>query len=744
MNPAQEGRLAAIGAATAALLRHTDYHALRAEDVAAEVRLEPEAGRSARKGGRSAVWLYNEVRSRRTLVALAAFQAWQDFLESVGPAAALPGAPVGSLLEAQALVARALRLVAGFHRAEGTLVAQIRSGIGDIASSEKRRDVETTTPTWPEGPYGRVAAAGFAGRVSAFADFLLPVLSAATASVTYARDDQLAVSATLLSDLAFRALAEDTKGPVDRIADGLAAYWFERDLLRRAGSWVSDLLTAEQGLATATRRRGHERARAWANETLVWTMLNKGVLQERAARECAALVTQLRELTDWSRSRERAEHTDLRMLCDAAAHLGVLLMRYGDVDAAAEAVRLSEEVATQGIARFDPEEAESFQLRAEHNLGGLAGMSGRFVEARDRIAEVHQSRKRLWEKERGGSGETAAGPAWRRLSQTDDELTWATFSSGQVVVGVQRAERLVADRRTRLGGQNVQVASAQVRFGEALLAAGHPLEARHQVEEAHQLRGARLVDTGCSVQQDLVLLARIGLELGDAATAIRLLSDAPVTTPWFSDRVSFRIGFAARATLAVARATAEPGPEPVDELYALLDQLPSYPICRPEDPLRSGIRADLAAALLNRGEAEQARKVILDEPQLTTASGSDPAGLARSLLVLGRCADAERDDRTAADSYRRIVELAGGEHAALDLTHPTVLASRYDEAERCLARGDLAGAGKLLAMVTDRGPLEHGRPALGEGHPLLAAARSQAARLGVEWSGEPADDDQLW
>ncbi|HEV2934771.1 MAG TPA: hypothetical protein VGY96_16685, partial [Streptosporangiaceae bacterium] len=54
----QDERLAAVAAAAAAVLRHTPYHAVRAGDVAAAVRLPGETGRSA-------VWLYNEVRNRR-------------------------------------------------------------------------------------------------------------------------------------------------------------------------------------------------------------------------------------------------------------------------------------------------------------------------------------------------------------------------------------------------------------------------------------------------------------------------------------------------------------------------------------------------------------------------------------------------------------------------------------------------------------------------------------------------------
>ena len=68
----QDERLAAIAEAAATVLRRTPYHAVRAGDVAAAVRLPGERGRSA-------VWLYNEVHNRRVLVALAAAYAWRDF-----------------------------------------------------------------------------------------------------------------------------------------------------------------------------------------------------------------------------------------------------------------------------------------------------------------------------------------------------------------------------------------------------------------------------------------------------------------------------------------------------------------------------------------------------------------------------------------------------------------------------------------------------------------------------------------
>ena len=60
-----------------------------------------------------------------------------------------------------------------------------------------------------------------------------------------------------------------------------------------------------------------------------------------------------------------------------------------------------------------------------------------------------------------------------------------------------------------------------------------------------------------------------------------------------------------------------------------------------------------------------------------------------------------------------------------------ILTARYDEAERCAGVGDTRQAAKLLAPVLDRALLAHGRPALGEAHPLLTRARALAERLGI-------------
>jgi len=60
-----------------------------------------------------------------------------------------------------------------------------------------------------------------------------------------------------------------------------------------------------------------------------------------------------------------------------------------------------------------------------------------------------------------------------------------------------------------------------------------------------------------------------------------------------------------------------------------------------------------------------------------------------------------------------------------------ILTACCDEAERRIAVGDTGQAAKLLAPVLDRTLLAHGRPALGEAHPLLTRARTLAERLGI-------------
>ena len=346
--PAQDDRLAAIAAAAAAVLRQTPYHVVRAGDVAATVRLPGQTGRSA-------VWLYNEVHSRRVLVALAAAHAWREFTRQANWSVS---ARVGSVTAARAAAVGALGVIISFHRTEQSLMTQVGYGIGDISTAEKRKltaGTALTPPSWPDSRWGRVAAAAWHGRCDVFTDFLRPVLKACAESVTYLPEPSVGESASRLSDVAFRTCLADTDGPADLLARGLAALWFERDLARVAGPLPRDLESAETALAAVARRRTDPRAEANACAVVVRVMLEAGTLHRRGIAEAQRTVALWQSLTaDLDGTVAPAPATasdatahDLQRLSDAASHLGLTAVRYGDRRTAADAWRLSRLIAVK-------------------------------------------------------------------------------------------------------------------------------------------------------------------------------------------------------------------------------------------------------------------------------------------------------------------------------------------------------------------------------------------------------------
>jgi hypothetical protein len=86
------------------------------------------------------------------------------------------------------------------------------------------------------------------------------------------------------------------------------------------------------------------------------------------------------------------------------------------------------------------------------------------------------------------------------------------------------------------------------------------------------------------------------------------------------------------------------------------------------------------------------------------------------------------DRDRAAECLRSVAALAG---EGIDPRHPVILTAHYDEAARCADIGDTRQAASMLEPVLDRTPLDHGRPALAEAHPLLGRARALAERLGL-------------
>jgi tetratricopeptide (TPR) repeat protein len=709
----QDERLAAIAAAAAAVLRHTPYHTVRAGDVAAEVRLLGQTGRSA-------VWLYNEVRNRRVLVALAAAHAWRDFPGR----AAWPGpGPIGSVAAARSAAATALAVIVAFHRTEQALMSQVGYGIGDISTAEKRQlatGTDVAAPRWPDSQWGRVAAAAWAGRCDVFTDFLRPVLQECAQSVTYLTEADAAESAARLSDIAFRTCLADPAGPVGLVARGLAGMWFERDLTRLAGALPRELESGEIALSAVARRGTDPRAEANAGGVVVRVLLEAGTLHERCLREARRTVSLWQDLAAGGSAAAApvtAGH-DLQRLSDAASHLGLAAARYGDRRSAADAWQLSRRVAEHELGHD-----VSRMARADANLAALAAEAGRGQHAGHVISGVFRTRLELLERRPDDDA------AWRRLTVTARTRVDIARVSGQVIESVRLAADLLADRRARLGDTaHADIAEARLVLGQALLAAGHPTAARRQLEEAADTRRDRFLAASHRVQEDLLWLVRATLVLEHPRAAAELLAGQAAVTDWFRDRVSFRLGYTARRLLALASGGLGRTEEAAAALLADREQLGDWPLDGGLDPLVADFDRALGEVALLRGDLADAL-AKLDRLARAEALADQPLpARGWTLVLLGRAADRLGESLRAAECFGSVAELAG---AGIDACHPVILTACYDEAVRRAARGDTGQAARLLEPLLDRTLLAHGRSALGEAHPLLTRARALAGRLGI-------------
>ena len=746
----QDERLAAIAAAAAAVLRRTPYHAVRAGDVASAVRLPNERGRSE-------VWLYNEVHNRRVLVALAAAHAWREFPGRTdwslpGPADSVT---VDSVTGARSAATAALAVVVAFHRAEQSLMTGVGYGIGDISTAEKRQlaaEADVSPPRWPDSALGRVAAAAWRGRCGVFTDFLGPVLRECAESVTYLAEADAADSASRLSDIAFRTCLADQEGPVELVARGLVALWFERDLTRLAGTLPRDLESSEAALAAVVRRRTDPRAEANANSVVVRLLLEAGTLHRRCVREARRTVSLWQDLAaegsgsaaadlqaaDLQAADFNARGHDLQRLSDTASHLGLAAARYGDRASAADAWKLS-----RWVAEHELNNDVSRVARADTNLAALAAETGHGPAAASLISGVFETRLALAERHPGSAA------AWRRLTVTARVRADIARIGGHVSDGVRLAANLLADRHARLGDPaHADVAEARLVFGQALLAAGHPATARRHLEEAADARRGRFLATSTQVQEDLLWLARAALVLEQPRAVLDLLAGQAAGTDWFRDQVSFRLGYTARRLAALATAGLGQTEEATAALAADRERLASLPLGggldgalneSPDegpDPLAADFDRALGLVALLRGDAASAMATLSVLADTETGSVPLPAR-GWTLVLLGRAADRLGRSERAAECFGLVTGLSATELgvAAIDPGHPVILTARYDEAVRRAARGDTREAADLLEPVLDRSMLAHGYATLGEAHPLLTRARTLAERLGIAVPG---------
>jgi tetratricopeptide (TPR) repeat protein len=676
--------------------------------------------------------------NRRVLVALAAAHAWREF---AGQASwSLPG-PIGSVTAARSAAVAALGVIVAFHRAEQPLMTQVGYGIGDISTAEKRKlaaGTDPTPPSWPDSQWGRVAAAAWDSRCDVFTDFLRPVLRDCAESVTHQAEPNLAESSSRLSDIAFRTCLADREGPVDLLARGLAALWFERDLTRLAGALPRDLESAETALAAVARRRTDPRAEANASAVVVRVLLEAGTLHRRCISEARRTVSLWQNLAadldgavlggPASLVSDTTGH-DLQRLSDGASHLGLAAARYGDRRTAADAWQLSRRIARRGQGHDD----QSRVARADNNLAALAAETGYGERAKAVIAGVRQTRLARLERQ----PQDAA--AWRRLTVADRTRTDVARLTGEAIESVRLATGLLADRQARLGDPgHADTSEARIVLGQALLAAGHPVAARRHLEEAADTRRSRFLPTSYRVQEDLIWLAKAALVLRHPRTVLELLADQTAETDWFRDQVSFRLGYTARRLLALASGELGRADEAASALLADREELGDWPLDAGLDPLAADFDRSLAELALLRGEAADAARALrrladaeteaMGEGGATGEGGPPLPAHGWTLVLLGRAASRLGDTKRAAQCFRSVTDLAA---AGIDPCHPVILTARYDEAERYTAAGDTRQAARLLAPVLDRTLLTHGRPALGEAHPLLTRARALAERLGI-------------
>jgi tetratricopeptide (TPR) repeat protein len=529
------------------------------------------------------------------------------------------------------------------------------------------------------------------------------VLAAAATAVCLPSPDWVRNCAEKLSHLAFDALTDDPDGPVDRQAAALGAHWYERHLVPLAGTWIDDLDVAERARDVARRTGAGARAEADAQAGVVRVLLDTGVLLDRAAREAAEL----------SRLLSLPEHhteSDLRSRCDVLSRRGLALLRFGDLENARESFESSLKIAENEREPFcGIGEASSYAARARNNLGEVLGEEGRPVEGAQHIEQARTARAEAATRTAGVSA------AWRRYTLTAQASALAAIRSGRVVRGVRLAEAVVTDRRERLGELvDINVVAARVSLGEALVEAGHPVEARHLLQEAGRHRADLLQPIAYWPAHDTLRLAQAELALEDGGSALRVLERSAVLDEWFARHVSFRLWAEARVTQALAMSLGGDDAaacRSLDELNALLGD------ARPDALVLSAARA-LAEVRLRAGDPVGAAGP-LERVRAAESRPGDPPGRARTLLLAARCADA-RGDALAASRHR--TALAALVDDGIDATHPLLLEGRYDEARRRFDEGRFDGLDELLAPLLDRTPLEHKRPPLGDGHPLMFRA----------------------
>jgi hypothetical protein len=538
-----------------------------------------------------------------------------------------------------------------------------------------------------------------------------PAPQLVTKVLTWLPDAVLADTADRLSDISFRTCLADADGPAELVARGLAALWFERDLGQATGNLARELEGCETAVSVAARRRATDpRAEANASAAVVRVLLEAGTLHAQCHLEAA------RTVALWQKVPMPVKQ-DTERLSDAASHLGLAAFRYGDLDAAGNAWRLSRAIADRELAGDT-----SRMARVDSNLAELAAQAGGHGDAWTAIEAVCDSREaKLLERPDDDA-------SWRRMTVSARARADIARLTGRTTQAVRLSQNLFADRSARLRDlAHPDVTEATLTLGKAQLSAGRPATARRQLEATAQQRAIQSLPSSFRVQEDRVWLAKAALASGQPADTLALLAGQPVVTDWFADRVSFRLGHTARRLIATARAMLGETAAAEAELLADLSRLDRLPLATGLDPLAADLRRSLGEVALLRGGFAEAAAVLGELADDETAAEHPVPARGWTLVFLARAADGLADRQRAGTCYEAVVALV---NVGMDSAHPVVLTARLDEAVRRARAADVSGAAELLA------PFLGGRecpssPVLEPGHPMLASAHDLASRLGI-------------
>ncbi|MBE9375511.1 tetratricopeptide repeat protein [Saccharopolyspora sp. HNM0983] len=408
----------------------------------------------------------------------------------------------------------------------------------------------------------------------------------------------------------------------------------------------------------------------------------------------------------------------------AAHRLGALLEQRGDVSAAVAAFERAEAVGSPAEAAY-----------AAGNIGILLGGSGRIAEARAAFeramaSEVPSARAHaaqdLGDLLAGSGDEAGAREAYRRaLDCGDPEVTASASERLAPADPQQRAERLLADgdsagARALLAEHWESDLVAQfwcaVRTDPAcasgLLRGADPADQHRCAEIAAELSaeatgGARtallrvVAEAGParSAAQARIDLAEQAVRDGQHAIALVWLRQAMSTAAGeTADRAAVRLGALllrfgdADGADAVCRRVPDGRLAETAVLRGSLHALRGAPDAADEAWAAAETAAGSAeefgtlvrCQLLMLGETGPAARPLLHR----AADSRDPETAAQGMLVLGRCASAQRDPRAAADWFARADRLdvvgtsaaAGLElgHALVELDDPAGARAQYE------------------------------------------------------------------